>query len=275
MIFCDIELARRIDRTEQALLHAAADLAHQRVADRIAWEGGGGLAVYVEDGSPLNKAAGLGFAPFDEARWLALEDELTARGAEMQVEVSTLADPELAKWFTGRGYELTGVENILGRSLPPVSPATTSPELLIEESDLAGLREWIDVTNTAFSVADEQGVPSQQALLPEAVARAISDLVQSPGVTRFSASIDGQLAGTGSLFLSGEIALLCGAATLPRFRRRGVQTALLQRRMAHAAAAGGSLMVVTTQPGSKSQQNVQRQGFELLCSRLVLRRPQA
>ena len=33
---------------------------------------------------------------------------------------------------------------------------------------------------------------------------------------------------------------------------------------------GLDVAVVTTQPGSKSQQNVQRQGFELLYTRAVL-----
>ena len=52
-----------------------------------------------------------------------------------------------------------------------------------------------------------------------------------------------------------------------RFRRQGVQTALLSTRLADAAAAGCDIAVVTTAPGSKSQQNVHRQGFQLLYTR--------
>ena len=37
-----------------------------------------------------------------------------------------------------------------------------------------------------------------------------------------------------------------------------------------AAASGSEVAVVTTQPGSKSQQNVQRQGFELVYARAIL-----
>jgi hypothetical protein len=48
-------------------------------------------------------------------------------------------------------------------------------------------------------------------------------------------------------------------ARRPRPRTAGgVQTALLSARLADAAAAGCDIAVVTTQPGSKSQQNVQR-----------------
>jgi hypothetical protein len=49
-----------------------------------------------------------------------------------------------------------------------------------------------------------------------------------------------------------------------------VQTALLSARLADAVAAGCDVAVITTQPGSKSQQNAQRRGFDLLYTRAVL-----
>jgi GNAT superfamily N-acetyltransferase len=70
--------------------------------------------------------------------------------------------------------------------------------------------------------------------------------------------------------LSEGVAQLTGAATLPAHRRRGVQTALLSTRLADAVRAGCDIAVVTTAPGSKSQQNVQRRGFHLLYTRAVL-----
>ena len=57
---------------------------------------------------------------------------------------------------------------------------------------------------------------------------------------------------------------------MPAHRRRGVQTALLSARLADAAAAGCDIAVITTQPGSKSQQNAQRRGFDLLYTRAIL-----
>jgi len=66
------------------------------------------------------------------------------------------------------------------------------------------------------------------------------------------------------------VAQFGGAATLPAFRRRGVQTALLRARLAVAERAGCDIAVVVTQPASKSQQNVQREGFSLLYARQLL-----
>lgn len=63
-----------------------------------------------------------------------------------------------------------------------------------------------------------------------------------------------------------------GAATVPAHRRQGVQSALLRARLVDAAAQGRDLAVVTTEPASKSQLNVQRAGFALLYSRAILRR---
>ena len=49
-----------------------------------------------------------------------------------------------------------------------------------------------------------------------------------------------------------------------------MQGALLRSRLRDAAAAACDIAVVTTQPGSKSNHNAQRQGFALLYPRAVL-----
>src|SRR5213078_2392311 len=77
-------------------------------------------------------------------------------------------------------------------------------------------------------------------------------------------------AGGAGLHIADGIAQLAGSATAPAHRRRGIQSALLAARLMDAAAAGCDIAVVTTQPGSKSQQNVQRRGFHLLYTRSVL-----
>ena len=92
----------------------------------------------------------------------------------------------------------------------------------------------------------------------------------SAGFFRYVARVDGALAGGAGLRVSDGIAQFCGASTLPAFRRRGVQSALLRRRLTDARDAGCDVAIVTTQPGSKSNRNAQRQGFALLYPRAVL-----
>lgn len=79
-----------------------------------------------------------------------------------------------------------------------------------------------------------------------------------------------QVAGGAGMRMAEGVAQLCGAGTLPEHRRRGVQTAVFRYRIADAARAGCDIAVVTTQPGSVSQQNAQREGFEMLYTRAVL-----
>jgi N-acetylglutamate synthase-like GNAT family acetyltransferase len=112
-------------------------------------------------------------------------------------------------------------------------------------------------------------VPSHEEFARDVVERAERDLVAA-GVTRYIALCDGVVAGGATLHIAEGVAQLTGAATAPAHRRRGVHGALLSARLADAAAAGCDIAVVTTQPASRSQQNVQRRGFDLLYARAVL-----
>jgi GNAT superfamily N-acetyltransferase len=70
--------------------------------------------------------------------------------------------------------------------------------------------------------------------------------------------------------IDGALAQMAGAGTLPAYRGRGVQKALVHYRLQEAHAAGCELAVVTTAPGTRSQDNVMRRGFELLYTRAIL-----
>jgi len=88
----------------------------------------------------------------------------------------------------------------------------------------------------------------------------------------FLAEVDGQVAGGGVLVMHDGVASLGGASTLPGFRNRGAQTALLRARLAFAAQQGCEIAMVTTLPGSTSQRNVERQGFRVVYTRSKLSR---
>jgi GNAT superfamily N-acetyltransferase len=94
-----------------------------------------------------------------------------------------------------------------------------------------------------------------------------------PGVTALVARIDGKPVGAASVMVLGLTAVLGGAATLPAFRRRGVQRALIEARLAVAVHAGCTLAVVTADPGSSSGRNAERTGFQLICNHASMRAP--
>lgn len=270
-LFCGIELAGRIERAEAQLITAATEAARSRGAEGLVLPVAGGFACFVEPGSPMNKVVGLGFKGVpDEAVLGEVERALAARGSTTQVELSNLADPEIAELLTERGYRLAGFENVLGR---PVS-ADESSDLPagIEVHRAEDLAAWVDVVVDGFAHPDAEGVPSHEEFPRDVIERAERDF-EKAGATPYIALCDGTVAGGGSVRFTDRIAQLTGAATAPAYRRRGVQSALLRARLADAAAAGCDLAVVTTAPGSMSQHNVQRRGFQLLYTRAILVKP--
>ncbi|HEY1265554.1 MAG TPA: GNAT family N-acetyltransferase, partial [Terriglobales bacterium] len=76
--------------------------------------------------------------------------------------------------------------------------------------------------------------------------------------------------GAGLLIPEHGIVSLSGAGTLERYRRRGLQTALLQARMATAARKGIEYAVIVTQGGTTSQRNAERLGFRVAYSKATL-----
>jgi ribosomal protein S18 acetylase RimI-like enzyme len=271
-LFCDAALAGRIERAEAQLVAEASKAARRRGADA----GGfvipiaGGVASFAEQSSPFNKVAGLGFGGVPDAAALGeIERAFAAHGAPVQVELANLADSEIGAFLTGRGYRLVSFENVLGRGLAGELQRVLPPGIKVRPSGDDELETWLGVVVDAGLHPDTEGLPSHEEFPREALARAERDLATA-GVIRYAALRDGIIVGGASLRLAEGIAQFTGAATSPAHRRRGIQTALLSARLADAAAAGCDIAVVTTQPGSKSQQNVQRRGFDLLYTRAVL-----
>ena len=273
-MFVSIELAARIDLAEARLSASLgrAIVAKNRQVDAFVEEIGGGVAIYTGPSSPMNKMIGVGFGPIPEDEKLqAIEEKFAARGAALQAEVSTLADPALGERLSRRGYVLQGFEDVLGRTItrddanPRINDAIEiSP---MEESEGAC---WLDVAVTSFSSPDQQGVQAEALPPDEELKRALQDFTLVPEFRRYFARFHRKIAGVATLRFDDGLAQFCGAATLPGFRRRGVQTALLLRRLADALDAGCKLALMTTQPGSKSEQNGYKQGFTLLYSRARL-----
>lgn len=266
--FCGTELAARIEAAEAALVVAATAAARDRGGWGLALPLAGGFACAAAPGSPMNKVVGLGFGGTPDAASLdEVERALAAMQVPVQVELANLADPEVAHTLTSRGYRLIGFENVLGLPLPARCEA--GPGVPVRRCEPAELDAWADAVVDGFAHPDDVGVPSHEDFPRDIVRAAVRD-VEKAGAVAYLALCGDVIAGGASMRTTGGIAQLTGAATVPGFRRRGVQAALLAARLDDAAAAGCDIAVVTTAPGSTSQKNVQRVGFHLLYTRAVL-----
>jgi len=283
MLFVTTTVAARIERAEAGTARDFGLRARAAGADVLIEPIGGTVAVFGGPGEPFNKIAGLGFAaPLDEADLVRLEAQYDARGGEIRVEQATLADTAVAALLTRRGYELIGYENVLGVQLDAATVAAFTEHVArsaaegIEVSRAAAdeMPAWIDTITDGVMHADTFDGPARtESFEADTIRRVFASIGEAKDCAFYMGRRDGEIAGAGSLRMTGGLAQLSGAATLPPHRRRGVQSALLRARLVDAAALGCDLAVVTTEPASKSQENVQRAGFSLLYARAVLRRP--
>jgi len=270
-LFCDTALAGRIERVEAQLIAGSSVAARRRTgAAGFVIPVAGGVASFAGEGSPYNKVAGLGFGGVpDPAALDEIEQAFAASAAPVQVELAHLADPAIAALLSARGYQLESFENVLGRALAGEFERVLPPGVEIRLSREEETEVWLDVVAEGSAHPDTQGVPWHEEFSREAIIGAERDSAAA-GDVRYAALRDGGIVGGATMRIAEGVAQLTGAATVPAHRRRGVQTALLSARLADAVAAGCDVAVITTQPGSKSQQNAQRQGFDLLYTRAVL-----
>jgi GNAT superfamily N-acetyltransferase len=271
-MFADVALAARIDRAEARLCAHFAEGA--ATPDALVLPISGGQAIFVSPSSPINKLIGLGFdTDLDLDALARIEAEWRRRGEPVRIELSVLTDPAIGGVLTDRGYKLHGFENVLGRALDDEGQVPPPSSITIDVVQGDDARVWVDVAVEAFLDLDGTGSGPDDAFTREQLQRSLEELAGVAGFIRYLARIDGEVVGEAGMRIDGEIAQVAGAGTLPRFRGRGVQKALLHRRLKDAREAGCRLAVVTTAPGTRSQDNVMRRGFALLYTRAILIRP--
>ena len=84
-----------------------------------------------------------------------------------------------------------------------------------------------------------------------------------PGWSLYLARINGQPAAAATLFVQEGVGYLADAATAPGMRNRGLQTALLKRRISDACIAGVDVVFSGAAPFSTSHRNMERVGLRV------------
>jgi len=271
-LFADLALARRVEAAWDFLGVENARSQKKRAPESGAevFPVAGGHAVFLGAGAPLSQAQGLGLhEPVVGDDLERMERFFRDRGTATQIEVASLADPSLLGALSVRGYLIAEQTHSLVCPLKrgtlreqPIDRSTSVGTVEIVRVGSDGLEQWVDVVLRCFFEGAESPPPS---LREGAIAMSMV-----PGFTAWLARVDGQPAGGGSLMIHDGLALICGDGTLPSYRHRGVQTVLLQARLAHAVSSGCELAAICTQPGSGSQRNAERQGFQVVYARTML-----
>jgi GNAT superfamily N-acetyltransferase len=268
-VLLDVELAREIELAEA---EAAVGCARQMMAMQSGSQGAveqiaGGYAVYCGAGSAVTQAVGLGLhGPVSAEEFDKLELFYFSRKEPVRVETCPLADATLFELYKARGYYVSEFSNVMVRPVIDGASRALPAGLDIRLANQDELDLWVMTVAQGFA----ENYPVTHELLS-----VMKLFAMGKNTECYLARIEGRVAGGATLAIRGRVAGLFGASTLPDYRKRGVQTALLHARLQRAAETGCTLAMSLAQPGSNSQRNITRLGFHTLYTRVKFERAYA
>ncbi len=232
----------------------------------------GGWMAASGPGSYLNKTAGLGFdgEPLDEDV-LRIERFFASRGIEPKVELTPFAPIGFLRRLAEHGFVLQEFENTFVLPLQGLG----DPRALLPGGWPPGLRvERVDTRNgpqvEVFVRTSSSGFIPEGAEMPEEFLRDGTRAAMAPEHDSFIALVGSEVAGAAGSGTRHGVTSLFGTSVLPRFRRRGIQQALMVVRLERALAVGSDLADITSRPGISTERNAGRLGFRLAYVRSVL-----
>ncbi|KAJ5379662.1 uncharacterized protein N7496_002090 [Penicillium cataractarum] len=224
----------------------------------------------------LNRAVGCGKdGKIDQETLTELESLFAGIGLAPEIHVSPFAKPSTLQSLIAHGYEERGVlstywcplEDSANGSTPIGKPGTAAVE-----TRLVAAHATEDFIESSIAGFQSNGRPRE---LLGALARIAT---QRADTQLFVALVDNEIAGSAALASietsGGGVAHLYLDSTLPGFRGRGVQQALIQARLHEARCRGLSLATTITRVGDGSARNAERAGLRIAYTTTILTRPE-
>jgi GNAT superfamily N-acetyltransferase len=250
--FVDTSLALRLEAA-----HASAGVSSAGEVESAA----GGKLIFAGVDSPINQALGLGLAgPVTAEEFDRVESFFRSRGVKITIDLCPLADISLIELLAARGYRLTEFNNVLARPIREGEWIPAPPSGL--DARPAAPEEVDLLTRIAI-----QGFFNRSEVTPDELVQFRAMVGTSIPYLLFAG---GQAVAGAVMGIHERVATMAGDATLPEFRGRGAQAALIHRRLRDAQAAGCDLAWAATLPGSVSQRNYERCGFRMVYTRAMM-----
>ncbi|MGP1272026.1 MAG: GNAT family N-acetyltransferase [Phycisphaerales bacterium] len=242
----------------------------------------GGVMSRGEPGQWCNQAVGLGMqGPVSDSDLDRLVSFYESRGIQAQVELCPFADESLVRGLSARGFVIREFENTWYR---PTAAGLRVEELLlhgwpvgddgepmrvevVRAGDGTLLRRSVEVSLGGFVPAGYDFGESEMAIHRR--------MVEMPYCRKIVAWLDGEVVAAGGMKSRAPLGAMFGVTVRERWRRRGVQQALVAWRLATAAADGCRTMVIHSKPGEPTERNAQRMGFRLAYTTPIVVRPGA
>jgi GNAT superfamily N-acetyltransferase len=268
MDFVDQALARRLESAEEMPQVHYAHL-YQKLKPEIGAAVEpicGGHMIFAGLNSPIGRTVGMGFDGSATAADLdRMELFYRSHNAPSQIDVCPLTDPPLLEMLKQRSYVMTELNNVLFRRInnDKDDPVSTPAGTTIRQGHAEEANAFSAIVVRSFFPDGGE---------PEGFAEMIAPIYQAEGAIVYVAEVDNATVAcaAGLIIPEHHIVALFGAGTLPDFRNRGLQTALLRRRMEVAQKAGCEYAVIVTLGGTTSMRNAERLGFRVAYSKATL-----
>jgi GNAT superfamily N-acetyltransferase len=197
--------------------------------------------------------------PVSEGDIDEIDEFFRSRGAPVVIDVCPHADPSLRELLFARGFRISEMNDVLVRAIgrDEVIPAPEGVAIRTARDP----EEYASVVMRAFfgreHVTDEE-------------LRLGRTLFHMTSAAPLLAYVDGRPAGGCGISVRNGVASFYGDGVLADFRQKGVHAALIAARVRMASEAGCDLATADTVPGSISQRNYARLGFEVAYTKLTM-----
>ncbi|WP_404430760.1 GNAT family N-acetyltransferase [Sutcliffiella horikoshii] len=190
-------------------------------------------------------------------------DFYASRGIPARFEVTPgNASTDLFRKLSTKGFFQSGFHTTLYRPLSTGEPSLNGADNAVQMEEIS--IENFDIFGELYTRGF--GMPTT---FKDYVTANNKVLAESDNWTFYLARVGGEPAGIGVLYVKNDVATLAASTTVPEFRNKGVQTALIQKRMQQAADEGCRYLVGQAAFGSVSQKNMERAGLRVAYTNAV------
>ncbi|WP_449537652.1 GNAT family N-acetyltransferase [Ferdinandcohnia sp. Marseille-Q9671] len=170
------------------------------------------------------------------------------------------ASPDLLTYLSEQGFYQRDFHTTLYLDLSQIQDNHFDETISIRELQKNEFDLFADIYTKGFQMP---------AFLKESIAKNNQILYGHENWIFYLASVEKEPAGVGVLYSKNGIATLAAATTLPEYRNRGIQSAIIKNRMLKALEQDCKLLVGQARFGSVSQNNMERAGMKIAYTKSI------
>ena len=254
-MFGDEQLYARLHRRSKTMAAEMAEAASKAgIPGEVFLDVGDSYAIFAGNGSPLTQGGG----SFSSTELEAIQAFYSRHACGWEAIVTPFTSVDSFNRLLSLGATAMNWETVLTRDLGDLPSEDIGGGRFVE-AEAGTLSVWSEVGRRGFFGEESNPVA-------EELARVLEHMT---GYRRYIGYLDDEPAGAAAMSIRDGVVFLGGMATLPKFRRRGLQTAAIARRLRDALGIA-DLATMGAVPGSSSQRNAERLGFQVAWTQLSL-----